>query len=218
MEITNSAYQFISREWDAPSSCLHKTMIAIAALVVFVATPILALIDVCRLPWAEERMVGQVSILDFYRGGQNDRGVTLEEIWSWDDAKLEDRHDFIQWLFPLKKPSQFNPSAALTNDTVIAAFKQDKSLQDKMLRSLNVMLKFYGLEWQGSEIVIGPHFASQAQWLTPGNHNYLRISRILTSLRLHGLDSYANAFKKVLGQVYQQHSNKISPQTFSFWK
>lgn len=230
MEITASAYQFISQQWDRPISVeneiaqigvnfLHKTMVAVAALVVIIATPILALIDLCCIGCKQERTVGQVSILDFYRGGQNDRGVTLEEIWRWDDAKLESHHDFIQWLFPLKKQSRFNPSAALTDDTVIAAFKQDKSLQDKMVRSLDVMLKFYGFEWSGDQIVMGPHFAKQAQnWLKSGSHNYLRISRILTSLRLHGLESYAGALMHALEQVNKQYSNQIDPQTFSIWK
>ncbi|MBS0629489.1 MAG: hypothetical protein JSS30_04605 [Verrucomicrobia bacterium] len=229
MKITPLAYQIIKQEWHRPipseyevvrigASALHKTMVAIAALVVVVATPLLALIDLCCLPWNQERSVGKLSILDFYQGGQNDRGVTLEEIWNYSDDQLEAHHDFIQWLFPLKKQSRYNPSAAITDDAVIAAFRQDKSLQDKMVHSLDVMLRFYGLEWGGDKIVIGSHFGKQTQWLTPGNHNFLRVTRILTSLKLHGLEKQAKALMGGLEEVYRLYPKQIGPKTFSIWK
>ncbi len=37
----------------------------------------------------------------------------IGEIWAWDDAALEDGHDFIQWLFPLPEPSAFVDDAPL---------------------------------------------------------------------------------------------------------
>jgi hypothetical protein len=53
-------------------------------------------------------------LLDFYRGTQLDSsGRMLHEIWDWTDDDLEAIHDFIQWLFPLPEPSQFNPDAPL---------------------------------------------------------------------------------------------------------
>lgn len=160
----------------------------------------------------------EISVISFYRGGPNDRGVTLEEIWRWDDATLESRHDFIQWLFPLREPSQFNPSAPLTDDQTIGAFQADKTLRDKMVHSLDVMLKFYGFE-RNEGIERGANFARQAKnWLHPGNHNYLRITRILTSLHLHGLGDEAKAFFKMLNVVYNTYPNEIGSKTFSFWK
>lgn len=223
MDITISTFNYINTEWDRPiQGCLnlvHKTAVAIAALVAIVATPIFALIDLCRLPCSKEREMSAISILDFYQGGRNDRGATLEDIWNWDDTQLEDRHDFIQWLFPTIKGSNFNPTAAVTSDETIAAFKADKALQDKMVRSLDVMLKFYGFNRTANGIEIGTNFKARAQnWLKSGDHNHLRISRILTSLRLHGLEDYSKSFFQVLKQVYRAHSDKIGAKTFSFWQ
>jgi len=158
-------------------------------------------------------------ILDFYRGTPNDRGVTLKQIWNYSDVELEGHHDFIQWLFPLKKRSQFNPSAPVTDEHVIATFKEDEALRDKMLHSLDVMLKFYGFVRRGEGIEIGENFEVQARnWLNRGNHNFLRMSRILTSLRLHGLKSEAVELMRALQQVYQSHQAEIGERTFSFWQ
>lgn len=236
MCISSSTWNFINNQWHHPISfgeddavcclklaeigvnVLHKTMVAVAALVALIATPILLLIDLCCMPFCGEKTVEALTILDFYQGGRNDRGVTLEEIWGWDDSRLESQHDFIQWLFPLTTQG-VNPTAPLTDNTVMSAFKADKTLQDKMVRSFDVMLNFYGFSRSSNTIQIGANFDDQAQnWLNPGNHNYRRITRILTSLKLHGLGHYAKAFMKALQQVYQDHSDQIGSQTFSIWQ
>jgi len=38
--------------------------------------------------------------------------------------------------------------------------------------------------------------------MTPENHNYRRISRVLGALMLAGLDSYARAFLEALERLY----------------
>lgn len=159
------------------------------------------------------------TITEFYRGARNDRGVSLEEIWQWPDEKLEAQHDFIQWLFPIKSVGM-NPSAPPTNSATINAFKTDKTLQDKMRKSFEVMLKFYGLEYGFlGNIKMASDFSKKAEnWLNPGNHNFLRITRILTSLRLHGLEREAQAFFAVLEQIYKAHAKQIGAETFSYWQ
>src|SRR5438067_2661486 len=53
-------------------------------------------------------------LLNFYRGTDSDNmGRRIESIWGWDFTKLESVHDYIQWLFPLAKASQYNPDAPL---------------------------------------------------------------------------------------------------------
>ena len=57
------------------------------------------------------------ALLRFYRlEGADARGRTLAEIWSWDAARLEGVHDYIQWLFPLPEPSAFNPQAPILTE------------------------------------------------------------------------------------------------------
>ena len=64
-------------------------------------------------------------VVDFYLGTRPDtEGRFLKDLWSWSDRDLEEVHDFIQWLFPLPEPSQFNPDAPLLTAEDIAAFKR----------------------------------------------------------------------------------------------
>jgi len=53
-------------------------------------------------------------LVNFYRGESRDaEGRFLEELLAWNDDELEEVHNFVQWLFPLPEPSQFNPDAPL---------------------------------------------------------------------------------------------------------
>lgn len=204
----------------------YKALIGLAMLVTLVVTPILFAIDVLSPKRKElkggENVVTKHTILDFYQGspiyleGPNGRSrATLEEIWNYDDNTLEGNHKFIQWLFPLEEESDFNPGAAMTNAEVKKAFRQDPGLQEKMRKSFAVMLKFYGL----TETGLAPNFNERAQvWLNRGNHNYLRITRILTSLRLHGCEAEAKRFFSLLEKVYHTHSSQIGAETFGYWQ
>jgi len=213
----------------------HKTVIAIAILVAAVVTPFLLLIDGCgyiddkatskgaSLPMervTRGRAQSQFStILDFYgKGAKTNQGVTFEQVLAYDDRKLESEHNYIQWLFPLTRKGM-HPSA-LTNGKTMRAFKERPELRKKMLRAFNRMLQFYGFERsQSGTIEESALFAQKAQnWLTPNNHNHLRITRILTSLRKHGLENEAKQFFQALDTIYQKYPSNITERTFHFWK
>ena len=137
--------------------------------------------------------------------------------------ELEFHHDYIQWLFPLPEPSGANASAPLLSSQDIAAFKSDDALQNALLRSFALMLQFYGLDrverGDAVEIVRGARFAERSrEWLTSGNHNFLRISRILRSLSLLGLRKYAAAFLDALESIYTQNARIIGETTMGYWR
>jgi hypothetical protein len=150
-------------------------------------------------------------ILQFYRGtGTDNRGRRLDDILSWDDAQLENNHDYIQWLFPLPEPSGFNPGAPTLVQADIVAFRQYGALRRAVLTSLGVMRRFYGLD--GAT-------ARQASWLTPGNHNMLRLTRIIRSLHLLGLDEEAAALLRDLETIYASGAARtIGPVTLGHWR
>jgi opioid growth factor receptor-like protein len=159
-------------------------------------------------------------LLDFYRGQATDsEGRRLSELWTWDDDSLEAVHDFIQWLFPLPEPSQFNPDAPLLTPEDIAAFRAEESLRANLRRSFERILSFLGLaERTDGSIGEGPNFASRAAdvWTTP-NHNWLRITRILRSLTLLGLEDEARALYACLSGFYQARRFPIPDMTFRYW-
>ena len=87
------------------------------------------------------------------------------------------------------------------------------------------MLGFFGLELAdaggvGAIRVRRAHnFDERHQmWLHAGNHNFLRISRILRSLTLLGCSRYATAFLECLEGIYAERPNAIGDTTIGYWR
>jgi hypothetical protein len=162
-------------------------------------------------------------VIDFYRGtASNPSGVTLNEIWSWNDQKLESVHDYIQWLFPTKNPSDFNSNAPLLDQETIQAFLNDAQLRANLLHSFKRMLAFYGLQLNETTMQISRapnHLSRQSVWLTSGNHNFRRITRIMTSLSTLGLKPQAQSlFRAVHGIAQQEGRNVVGSGTLAHWR
>lgn len=156
-------------------------------------------------------------IVEFYaQTAPDDRGRFLADVLRFDDAKLEYVHDFIQWLFPLRERSGANPGAPRLDDASVAAFRARTELQAALRRSLDRMLSFYGLSWDGDTIVRAHAFAAHRQWLTPGNHNHLRLTRMLISLRTLGLESQAQALYRCLRDIAQTEGG-VTAVTLRYW-
>lgn len=162
------------------------------------------------------------AIVDFYRGTAADfLGRRLAEIWQWDDARLESVHNYIQVLFPNHDPSPINPAAPTLDAATVAAFAADEQLRRNLATSHDRMLRFYGLEYDAATQAVGrrPYFAAHAaNWLSPGNHNFLRITRILLGLMALGLPERAHAFLRCLEDIYADHTAAIGPRTLAFWR
>lgn len=178
-----------------------------------------------KLP--HNKLINQPSevIVGFYLSQRPDSsGRMIEDIWSWDYQKLEYTHDYIQWLFPLKQKSRFNLKAPVLNDEVIRAFITNERLKIRLSESLKVMLRFYGLQCNEHgladiEITKSDEYQERkSNWVEQKNHNYLRITRILTSLSILGLENYAQAFFKCLSQIYTEESKNIGSETYAYWK
>jgi Opioid growth factor receptor (OGFr) conserved region len=166
-------------------------------------------------------------IIGFYSGTEPDhRGRYLHEIQAWPYDQLEAVHDYIQWLFPLPEPSGFNVAAPVLNRESIQEFRTRPDLQEKLRVSFLRMINFYGLEARSGEqitVTRAPNFAAKATvWLSPGNHNHLRITRILKCLSLLGLEAEAKAFFDCLSEIYEDEQNKplpaISDETMLYWR
>jgi len=158
------------------------------------------------------------AILRYYEGvAPDDRGRYLAEIQRWPDARLEAVHDFIQWMFPLAEPSGANPGAPVLDEDTAREFRSRSELQDNLRTSFLRMLRFYGLELDSGRVKPATGFQSKT-WLTRGNHNHLRITRILKSMRMLGLEPEAGAFFDCLAEIYASHRAAISLDTFQYWK
>ena len=114
-------------------------------------------------------------LIGFYEGRIRDtRGRRLIEIQSWGLDDLEDVHDYIQWLFPLRTASPVNPDAPVIDNQVIAAFHARDDLRTALVRSLETMLRFYGFTLKGPaeqpSMTRSDEFPGRARyWITPSD-------------------------------------------------
>jgi hypothetical protein len=164
----------------------------------------------------------QTMLIRFYDPeikAKDDKGRTLDDILSWNDATLEHSHDYIQTLFPLPEPSGARDNAPLITPEVQQAFLTRPELRKNLIDAFKRMLSFYGLEYgkiQDTDVEYavkqGPNWSSAlSNWVVRRDHNHLRITRTIRSLRVLGCNKEAYAFhsfleqdKTVLGSVSQQ--------------
>jgi hypothetical protein len=162
-------------------------------------------------------------LIAFYRdGASDDEGRTLAEILSWDDDRIEAIHNFIQWLFPLPEPSGANPSAPILYPTETRMFRASLAMQQRLRQSLHRMLRFYGFILlstpNGLAVDRAPNFDDRARnWLWPMNHNHLRLTRILRSTLILGLDAESKALFHALNALYREFPDRIPARTHAFW-
>ncbi|XP_052801826.1 opioid growth factor receptor-like protein 1 [Mya arenaria] len=135
----------------------------------------------------------------FYRGEIKSKpwpGKNIDKMLSWygNYDKLEDNHQYIQWLFPIPERSRSNSSAQRLYVHEAQAIKVDEELQGKVVQAYRMMLDFYGLRLVNP--IDGAVSRNRENWeerfhhLNRSQHNYLRITRIITSLGELGFERY----------------------------
>ena len=142
------------------------------------------------------------ALTDFLNGrGVDGAGRRLAEVVGFDDRAIEDRHDFIQWLFPLQAESSALPNAPVLTDAEVDLIRGDPAAQANLAAGTERMLGFYR--------------RTQA-WLQPFDHNHLRITRIIRSLRLLVGDQAAEGFHT---QVLALAGDRplINRRSLQFW-
>jgi Opioid growth factor receptor (OGFr) conserved region len=124
-------------------------------------------------------------------------------------------------LFPLPEPSGANPAAPTLTSEAIAAFRTDEALQRDLLDSFALMLRFYGFRLAPgtTRIERAPNASERiADWCRPGNHNFLRLTRIMRSLAVLGLSDHARSLLGQLEQLYNEHPQIVGERTIGFWR
>ncbi|MGK5594889.1 MAG: opioid growth factor receptor-related protein [Parachlamydiaceae bacterium] len=169
----------------------------------------------------KKKILTNQQLISFYRNeGKDICGRKLEDMWQFSHREKEAKHDYIQWLFPLNESSRFNSSAPTLNQELIDQLKEDPIVIENLRKSLKSMLNFYGLKLKSDGKIVrvtGQFRERRKVWLTPGNHNHLRLTRILTSLSLFGLDQEANSLFLALMKIKRKHPNSISNTTMKYW-
>jgi hypothetical protein len=157
-------------------------------------------------------------LIDFMRGtGTDVQGRSLEDLWQFSDSEFDVIHDFIQWMFPLPEPSRFNPRAPVLSHSEIAAFHADPALRENLLKSFERFLAFLGLLYREGNVERAEDFLQKQEvWLIP-NHNWLRVTRVLASTRLLGLEDASSALFRCLAVLREDGNAGITDEAFRYW-
>ena len=123
-------------------------------------------------------------------------------------------------MFPLDVRSFHHPfvAPALKNDEIEIA-KHDESIQNNMIMSFQRILEFYGLRLNEVENKIEKNDSFQERskvWLVVKNHNHLRLTRIIKSMRLLGLETYAEMLLDFLIELVSE-VDCFTKTTRSIW-
>jgi hypothetical protein len=121
--------------------------------------------------------------------GPTTEGYRFAQIMSWGEQQLEETHNYIQWLFPIRERSPINPNAPVMSYSMQRQLKNDKRLRGQMTAAFIRMLWFWGIEFQGryKGFAIPPGMEYRTErWCTESDHNQLRMSRMLECMSLVG--------------------------------
>jgi len=159
-------------------------------------------------------------IIGFYEGTHNNQeGYSIDDIKEFTDEELEKVHTYIQWIFPLPEKSKAVPGSPVLRQSDIDEFNNRSDLQKKMKTMFYIMLDFYGLNVFDNKVRTSFEnwHHKYPMWLTSRNHNFLRLSRMIRSMKLLGLKNDAQMLYDFLCILYENNENIIGPVTKQFW-
>jgi hypothetical protein len=151
------------------------------------------------------------TIFDFLiLNGKDNQGRRYVDYFAFSDNELEINHDYIQWMFPLHEASKFNAECPVLSPETTKKVTEYLNLNLRLETAVGRMSCFYG---------IGNHFNLDIQknHFHNGNHNLLRITRIIRSLRLLEREDLAKQFYDdvMVGTMLAQP--EISAITRQYW-
>jgi len=160
-------------------------------------------------------------IVDFYSGKQRTHpGETLRESMTGAikrAGKCPRLHSMAVFLYPTQSIIIFAPPSSMRSKSPNS--RTDPELQAQLLVSLDMMLGFYGFERNNQSITCSNSWEERSRnWLRPGNHNHLRLTRILKSLSILGLKTMHMHLWCCLTLYVRWESGAISGTTMGYWK
>ena len=144
-----------------------------------------------------------IDIVVFLEGKTPDhRGRMLSMLWKQTDDDAENNHDYIQWMFPLDEPSQAISGTPVLNDFDIDEVRENQLAIGNLEESACWFLGF---------------LERNDHWITNYDHNHLRITRVIKSLRLLASDEAADEFKDKVIALAGDNLNLVDGEARDFW-
>ena len=143
-------------------------------------------------------------VLGFLNGTAADiHGRKFDDVIAFSDEQIEHTHNFIQWLFPLSEPSLSVPGSPCLSDADVTAIRNSRAAIENLIKAA---------DWFFDFLVRNQH------WVKNYDHNHLRITRVIKSLRLLVGDENAHQFQEEVTKVVGDRISTIDPKARQFWK
>ena len=144
-----------------------------------------------------------MSLVNFLNGtGPDHQGRYLRDIWDFDDKAIEQTHDFIQWMFPLTEKSMSVPGVPVLLTTDIEAIRTSEIARANLEKSAVWYLGF---------------LQRNKHWIKPYDHNHLRITRAMKSIKLLCGNETALSFKYCIFELVNNKKGSVSKNSLNFW-
>lgn len=135
--------------------------------------------------------------------GVDSRGRSVQDVLGFSNRQLEDIHDYIQWLFPLLTFSAAQPGAPVLTSSEIVAISSDARALSTLHQARDRMIVFY---------------SETDDWLTGYDHNHLRITRIIQSLRLLVSPEAARDFHGIILAQHHAAGAPVNSRSLQYWR
>lgn len=174
------------------------------------------------------RTFGTDDALAFVEGrGMDAAGRTIEDYFKFDADKWEECHNHVQWAFPSHIMSRFNLEAPVVDmDDFASRLSAQGHVNIKQLMG-NYLNSLGWFEDKGGWHADLKHERAE-RWLSPYNHNYQRISRLLNllswidaNLAIELLNEFLTVAQEASKWVMEDHFKRpmavINTETVVYW-
>ena len=134
---------------------------------------------------------------------RNASGWLLTDIWKFNDTQIENTHTFIQWVFPTNEASRAVPGSPFLDEEEIVEIQNSEPAKQNLSKSADWYFNF---------------LRRNSFWRKPHDHNHLRITRVIKSLRLLCGDDEADYFKEQFWQLLGTDISQIPSKTIDYWE
>jgi len=87
----------------------------------------------------------QAPVIQYFHGGRDPLGRTHDEMVSYSLERMEECHDYVQWMWPLHEPSAFAEVYPVLTEEQVSILRASEEARARMLASLRRFRLFYGL-------------------------------------------------------------------------
>ena len=165
-----------------------------------------------------QNQVNNQLLLHFFLNNEDQRiPHRHEDIVVFTDDEVEAYHDFIQWIFPTSQPSRFNGDAPTIDENFAAMLYDNQCALQNYCKSCRRYLHYMDFDCNGDGNIHTYH-GGRPFYRLP-YHNFLRITRILQSLRETGHPQCsANLFTQMMDMLHATRNHPVSSTTIAYWQ